>query len=459
MKLFKSSAATSDQSAWRRRVPVSVRLVLGLVSFIVLGTLLLSLPISSTRVIEFDEALFTAVSALSVTGLSTIVPSIDLTPFGKIVLMLLIQMGGVGYMVLAILVFRVLGRTISLTDRMALQDSLGLMNLGGIVQLSVRVFLTVLVIEALGALALFIHWSNSGPLAGMGSGHVAFFAVFHSISSFCNAGFDLFNGRYPFPTDGGTLGVMGTLIFLGGLGIPVLFDLVTYWNRRVISLHTKLTGIVAFGLMIWGAVAMLISESVPGGKFHGESVGESIGLSLFQSISCRTAGISAVGSLSDLQPATVLLMMTLMFVGCAPASMGGGITTGTFVVLVLALHAYVGRRSTPVVWGKAIPGEMVRKAAAVLTISLCVVLTASFAILLTHPNWTMDDALFEVVSAFATCGLTLDKTLELNTFGQWVIMLVMIWGRLGALTVLFALTRPNIGSGRLRYPEEKILIG
>lgn len=458
MKRFSNSVITSSRAKLQRKVPVSVRLILGLFAFIFAGTILLSLPISTTRHIEFDEALFTSVSALTVTGLSTITPAIDLTPLGKVVLMLLIQMGGVGYMVLAILVFRLIGRSISLTDRLALQDALGLLNLGGIVQLTIRVFVTVLVLESAGALLLFLHWSSSGILAGKSPGYVAFFAMFHAVSSFCNAGFDLFNGRYAFPADGVSLGIMGTLIFLGGLGIPVLFDVFTHWRRRVISLHTRLTAIVAVSLVVWGAVAIFIGESVPGGKFDQMGFGQAAGLSVFQSISCRTAGFSAIGGLGDLQPGTVLLMITLMFVGCAPASMGGGITTGTFVVMVLALNAYVRRRSTPVVWGKAIPGEMIRKAAAVLTISLFAVLTSSWLITLTHPSWTMDEAIFEVVSAFATCGLTLDKTLHLNSFGQWVIMLMMIWGRLGALTVLFALTRPS-GPRRIRYPEEKILIG
>ncbi|MFM9872577.1 MAG: TrkH family potassium uptake protein [Fimbriimonadaceae bacterium] len=441
-----------------QRIPVSVRLILGLLAFILAGTLLLSLPTAGTRTIGFNEAIFTSVSALSVTGLSTIVPATDLTPFGKAILMCLIQIGGVGYMVLAILVLRIMGRAISLPDRMALQDALGLLNLGGIVQLSIRVFVTVLVIEAVGGVLLFLHWSQSGVLAHLPPLHLAFYAVFHAVSSFCNAGFDLFYGRHEFPTDAGSLSIMGMLIFLGGLGIPVLFDVITHWRRRVISLHTKLTAIVAVSLVVWGGFAIFVGESVPGGKFEGMEVGRAIGLSIFQSVSCRTAGISALGGLGDLRPGTSLVMMTLMFIGCAPASMGGGITTGTFAVMVLALVAYVRRRATPVIYGKAIPGEMIRKAGAVLTISLFAVLTATWLIVITHPTWTLDEALFEVVSAFATCGLTLDKTLHLNSFGEVVIMVMMIWGRLGALTLLFALTRPS-GVRRVKYPEEKILIG
>ncbi|MBA4292581.1 potassium transporter [bacterium] len=459
MKQFRNSVATSRFSALSRRVPIAVRLVLGLVLLVLVGTTLLSMPMSDIGgAVSVQEALFTSVSALAVTGLSTITPSTDLSPAGKVILMLLIQVGGVGYMVLAILVFRLLGRSISLTDRMALQDSLGLINLGGIVQLSIRVFMTVLVIEFIGAVLLFFLWSNSGPLVGKPPGYIAFFAMFHAVSSFCNAGFDIFNGKYVFPTDTGTLAILSSLIYVGGLGIPVLFDAITTRNIRKFSLHSKLTLLVATGLVFWGAFAIFVSESVPGGMLDGLSFWRAFELSLAQSVSCRTAGFAFMGSLGELQSSSVMVMVTLMFVGCGPASMGGGITTGTFVCLVLALVSYVKRRDTPVVWGKAIPGEMVRKAAAVLTVGLFVVLTATWLILITHPGWSLEEAVFEVVSAFATCGLTLDRTLDLSIFGQYVIMFMMFWGRLGALTILFAFTRPS-GPKRLRYPEEKILIG
>jgi trk system potassium uptake protein TrkH len=201
----------------------------------------------------------------------------------------------------------------------------------------------------------------------------------------------------------------------------------------------------------------MISESGPGGVLDGMPVGRQLGLSLFQSISCRTAGFAALPDFASVQDGSKLLMITLMFIGCAPASMGGGITTGTFAVLVLALLAYVRRRSTPVVRGRAIPGEMIRKAAAVLTVSLGTVLTASWLIMITHGS-DFEKTIFEVVSAFATCGLTLDFTTSLNPFGQTIIILMMFWGRLGALTVLFALTRPG-RQRRVNFPEEKVLIG
>ncbi len=443
----------NNRTSLRQRLfPTSIRLIGGLAAFVLLGTLLLMIPACSRfEPLRIDQALFTAVSALTVTGLSVIdVPTV-LTPTGKIILMCLIQTGGIGYMVFAILVFRILGRSISLTDRMALQDALGVLNLSGIVQLTKKIFVTVLSIEAIGAFALYLNWRDQMPAP-----KVVFYSIFHAVSSFCNAGFDLF-GSQNFPRDSASLTTFGILILLGGLGIPVIFDLVTYPQYRKFSLHSRLTIITAVGLLVWGAFGIFFAETRPGGLLAEFPIGNQIGYSVFQSISCRTAGFAGIPDLGQASSATILMMSTLMFIGCAPASMGGGVTTGTFVVLLLAMVAYVRRQSTPIVQGRAIPGEMIRKASAVLTISLAVVLTASWMLMLFN-GFDLDHAIFEVISAFATCGLTLDKTGELNAVGQTVIIFMMFWGRLGALTVLFAFTRPN-QRRRVNFPEEKVLIG
>lgn len=439
------------------RLPNALRLILGLLVLVSLGTAALMLPaMSAGEPLRFNEALFTAASALTVTGLSIITPSQDLTPLGKITLMLLIQVGGVGYMVLAVLVFRILGRSVGLADRLALKDALGLINLQGIIELTRRVFVTVLIIEFIGFLLLYLHWRGEMP-----EHRALFFAMFHAVSAFCNAGFDLFSGHseYPagMPTDPITLGIFSCLIILGGLGIPVLFDLLTYHRNRRLSLHTRLTLLVSVGLIAWGSIGLFVSETLPGGVLHGMPTWRQLVLTTFQSISCRTAGLVGMPSFDALDPASQLMIITLMFIGCAPASMGGGVTTGTFIVLTLAMVAYAKGQSTPVVGGRAIPGEMVRKAAAVLTISLFAVLTSSWLLMMSHPI-KFEQAIFESVSAFATSGLTLALTTELNYFGQGVIIIMMFWGRLGALTILFAFTRPK-QARRVNFPEEKVLIG
>jgi trk system potassium uptake protein TrkH len=183
-----------------------------------------------------------------------------------------------------------------------------------------------------------------------------------------------------------------------------------------------------------------------------------LGISLFQSVSARTAGFAGFESFAELTPASQLLMITLMFIGCAPASMGGGITTGTFAALTISLWAFARGRMEATIGGRTLAVGTMRKAAAVLTISLFVVLLATWLILMTHDT-TLDAATFEVVSAFATCGLTLGLTSQLNLFGQLVICLVMFWGRLGALTIIVAIAREQGQARPVRYPEEQILIG
>jgi trk system potassium uptake protein TrkH len=438
-----------------RPMPAALRLVIGLAVLVAAGTSILMLPWMGTeRPLTWNEALFTAVSALSVTGLSIITPVHDLSLAGQIVLLLLIQIGGVGFMVVAVIVFQVLGRRITLTDRLALTDSMGLLVPGAIVQLVRRVLLTVLLLEAIGAALLWIHWRDM-----LGPERALLYAIFHAVSAFCNAGFDLFTGLpdYPYgiPNDSITLAILGSLIFLGGLGIPVLAELLTFWRIRL-SLHTRITLTVVIILVSIGAGGLFLTEQQSGHLLEREPLDRQIALALFQSISTRTAGFSALQPLDELSPAGRLLTIVLMFIGCAPASMGGGITTGTFAVLMLAVGAYARGLASPQIGGRTLAPQTVRKAAAILTVSLLVVLTATWLILATHEA-TLDDALFEVVSAFATCGLSLTLTSELNLFGQLVICVMMFWGRLGALTLVVALAnqRPQL----VAYPEEQVLIG
>jgi trk system potassium uptake protein TrkH len=441
-------------------LPPALRLVLGLATLVLIGTLLLMLPGASTGGgLSWNQALFTATSALTVTGLATITPVTDLTLFGQLVLLLLIQIGGVGFMVVAVVLLRLLGRRVGLADRLALKDSLGLLSPAAIVKLTRRVLYTVLVIEALGAAALYLHWRGDSRLS---EGQALFFAVFHAVSAFCNAGFDLFSGTPGFsdgiPRDNVTLLILGLLIFLGGLGIPVIADLLTYpWQRRL-SLHTRLTLWVVAFLVLSGTVGFFAAEFRAGGALAGEHPLRALLICLFQSVAARTAGFWGIAEFTALTPASQLLMITLMFIGCAPASMGGGITTGTFAALAISLWSYARGMPSATFGGRSLGRDTARKAGAVLTISLFVVLLATWLLLLTN-DVALDAATFEVVSAFATCGLTLGLTPQLNLFGQLLICLVMFWGRLGALTIILALAAQQGRPQPVQYPEEPILIG
>jgi trk system potassium uptake protein len=439
-------------------LPSAVKLLGGLAALVAAGALLLLLPPMSLpgRGLDPLSALFTSVSALTVTGLSGVPLGERLSPLGLVLLGVLIQLGGVGYMVCAVIVFRLIGRSIGLADRLALQDSLGLLNPRAVVQLTQRVFITVILLEGLAALFFFFYWGDLYP-----PDRKLYLAVFHSVSSFCNAFFDITTGS-PFfpegvPQDPVTWAVAIVLAFLGGLGIPVLYEILTWRRKKRFSLHTKVTLVVKAVMIFGGGTLLWIAEARPGGALASFPWPEQALMSFAQSSLARAAGGAIFPEIGAISAAGQLVLLGVMFVGAGPASMGGGITTGTFAVMALALIAYAKGREKARIAGREIPHEMVRKAFAVLTISLLVVLGSAWLLVLTHP-FSLSEALFESVSAFSTCGLSLDVTSRLNPFGQAVVMLTMIWGRLGALTILFIFTRSS-PPGRITYPEEKVLIG
>jgi trk system potassium uptake protein TrkH len=437
------------------RIPAGVRVIGGLLLLVAIGTLLLWVSGAGTpQMLTLSEALFTAVSALAVTGLSIITPGTDLTFFGQVVLMGLIQIGGVGFMVVAVAVLRALRRQVSLFDRKAMHDSLGLSETMEFRTTLRRVLVSMMAVESVGAVLLWLHWRGA-----LGDETAAFYGLFHAVSAFCNAGFSLFTGAQApggIPTDTVSLVLLGWLIVLGGLGFPVLADLMDRPARRRLSLHTRLTIITVVILIIAGAIGLLLAENRSGAltdvPWHRQIV-----LTVFQSISARTAGFSVMANMQQLTAASQVLLTGLMFIGTAPASMGGGITTGTLIVLALAMWSYARGRHAVQVQQRTIPADSVRRASAVLLVALLVVVAATWLILVEHPA-PLEDVVFEVVSAFSTTGLSLSYTTQLTGFGLLVIMLCMLWGRLGALTVV-ALLGEQRPPERVEYPEERLLLG
>jgi trk system potassium uptake protein len=472
----------------KRPWPVALRLVLGLILLILLGTGLLMLPAASNhQPLPFIDAFFTATSALTVTGLTVRTTSTDFTLMGHLTLLGLIQVGGVGYMFAVSLLLLFLRRGLTFRDRLTLTASLGLDKPGAIFLVLRRSFWGILIVEAVGALLLYFHWRANGIVA---EERLLLFAVFHAVSAFCNAGFDLFAGlsAYPdgIPADNVSLFIMGTLIFIGGLGIPVLSEILnlkkvqqihhhkgtkltkksvraffsfwlTGWHWPHFSLHTRLTLRVVVLLVLVGWVGLFLPEVRPDGVLHGLPTSNQLMRSLFQSLSARTAGFPGLSDFNTLQNESQLLIMVLMFIGCAPASMGGGITTGTFGVLLLNLRSYA--LGLPEVrWGyRAIAPDIVRRAGVVLTVSIFLVVVATWLILMTH-RLPLNMVLFEVISAFATCGLSLGITGELNLFGRLILIVLMLWGRLGALTLVTALGANGESKTNIQYPAEKVLI-
>jgi trk system potassium uptake protein len=455
----KPSQPNRSPAAWAARLtslPVAMRLLAGLIGMVLLGAVLFMLPGVATQPLSFNEALFTSASALTVTGLTVINPGSDLTFIGQVILLALIQVGGIGLMIFTVIVFRLLGRRISLIERMALRTAYGSLIPGAVMRLTTKIVIAVLLIESVGALVLWRMW-----IPYLGNEMAAWYAIFHSISAFCNSGFDLFAGTHGFddiPHDSQTIMAFGSLIFIGSLGAPVIADLLALWRKHHFTLNTRLTLWMIAGMMLISTTVLFVTEGFGNGLLAHEPIERRLGLSLFQSISARTAGFTGIGQFENISPSGQWMLMSVMFIGASPASMGGGITTGTAVVLILALWSYTRYRPYPEVGGRTISTETVRRATAVLTISIIILFVATLLLLLTDPNATLDGALFEVISAFATCGLSLAYTPELSVFGQMVILLVMMWGRLGALTVMVALTRP-VKQPVYYYPEELILIG
>lgn len=433
-------------------------LVGGLALLAAVGTVMLALPISSSGPpLTWNEALFTAVSAVSTTGMSVITPGQDLSLFGQLALLVLMQLGGVGFMVAAVAVFRLVGKRVTFAERLTLRDSLGLISAGQILSLTSRILVAVLLIEALGAVILWLAWwPQYGPLWS------AYYAVFHSVSAFTNASFDLFAGSPTapagFPTDALTLLTLAALIFLGGIGIPVIADLLRYPRRRIVSLHTRLTLVTAATLIVLGTVLFYLTESRGGSAFSDESAGRLWLLSLFHSIASRTSGFVVSANFGQLAAPNAFLLTVLMFIGASPASMGGGITTSTFAVLALALWNFARGRSEIRAGRRTIPQLLLFKAAAIITAASGTIAVVTWLLLYTQPNVTLSMALVESVSAFSTSGYSLGLTPRLNLFGQLLIAGLMFFGRVGTLTLIVALAQPSAAPA-VAYPEEKILIG
>jgi len=316
----------------------------------------------------------------------------------------------------------------------------------------------MLAIEGIGAILLFLHWSISGIVP---PGKALFYAIFHAVTAYCNAGFDLFYGlpQYPngIPTDPLSLIILGFLIILGGLGIPVYMELI-YRKRRPFSLHTRLTVGISIALVLLGWVGLLISEYRQAGVLSNMPLGQRTLLAWFQSVSARTAGFPGLPGFSELNFPSTLMLIALMFIGTAPASTGGGITTGTFVVLLLAVISYARGLDKIRIGKHSLPGALLMRSLVVFVISLSLVILATWLLLLTN-HFSLDQTLFEVVSAYSTTGLSLGITSGLNTIGRLVIIFTMFAGRLGAITIMISLLGHGKGKNLIDYPEESILIG
>lgn len=433
--------------------------ILSFLVIILVGTLLLYLPISAAegRSISFIDALFTATSATCVTGLSTLSVPENFSFMGQVIVLVLIQIGGLGYMTLYSSMTILLGKSLAVRDQVMMQDLLDISSLEDLLQMIINIIRFTLVIELIGAVILTISFNY----IGYEFGESLYFGIFHSISAFCNAGFSLFdNSLELFATNPFIHGTISVLILLGGLGFIVLKELeyIVFKGGKLINLtvHSKIVLTTNIVLIVLVAVYIFFGEYLNGLNAYG--IWEKLQLSFFQSITTRTAGFNTI-SLSSLHPHTIYLMSLVMFIGASPGSTGGGIKTTTFAILFQSVKATLRGRDKVEFFDRTVPNILVVRAVSIIVISLIIV---SFFILLMmrlEPEHDFLSLFFEVMSAFATVGLSLGITPYLSIAGKLVISILMVVGRVGPLTLALAIGKNKKEVGNIEYPEGRIMIG
>ncbi|WP_068620089.1 TrkH family potassium uptake protein [Paenibacillus tuaregi] len=434
-------------------------LVLGFAAIIMLGTLLLMLPISNVggKSLEFINALFTATSATCVTGLVVKDTGLDFTTFGQVVIMVLIQVGGLGFMTMATLFSMVFKRKISLKDRLLLQEAMNQNTMEGIVRLIRKVLTYSIVIELCAAIIYSIRWAFDMPL-----GRAVYYGLFHAVSMFNNAGFDLFGGYRSltmFVDDPVVNLVTMFLIVSGGIGFIVISDLAGFRKNRKkwkLSLHSKVVLSMTAALIVLGTVVIFIFEYTNPKTLEPLGWGGKIWGSLFQSVTPRTAGANTL-DIGSLRQATQFFIIILMFIGASPGSTGGGIKTTTFTILVGAVLSMIRGREEVVLYRYRLAQERIHKAITVTMFALFFIIAVTMVLTATE-DASFLSILFETTSAFGTVGLSMGITGKLTVLGKALISLTMFAGRLGLLTMAYALG-PKKEKELYRHPEGKMIIG
>lgn len=432
--------------------------LLGFATIILAGTLLLSLPFASQdgKSVGFINALFTSTSAVCVTGLVVVNTAAHWTLFGKIVIVSLIQIGGLGVMSMTAIISFFLGKRISLKTRVLIMEERGSDEIQGVVRLTKNILLYTFGVELVGAVIFsFVFIKDYGLITGIG------FSIFHSISSFCNAGFDLIGNSAVNYVDNPIINfAICGLIIVGGLGFYVFWDIYESKSFKRLTLHSKLALIISAVLIVGGAVLIYLIEHDNPGTLANLSMSGKIQASIFQSVSPRTAGWNSV-AIENLRVSTAAIIVALMFIGGTSASTAGGIKTTTFGVLLVTIYNLVKGKRDIEVLGKSISPATAIKASVISWISLIIVIIAAVILSITEADTGYDflDILFETVSAFGTVGLTRGLTTELSDFGKILLSIVMYMGRVGPFTVVLAIMKNQSYIGNYTYPEGKIIIG
>lgn len=432
-------------------------LAIGFVLVILTGGIILSLPISSVdgKYTNLLDSIFTSTSAVCVTGLITVDTGTHWNNFGKVVIMLLIETGGLGFMSITIFIAVLLGKKITLKDRLIMQEAMNAFNIQGLVKMVKYVLGFTFIVQVCGALLLSTQFI---PQFGVQRG--IFYSIFHSVSAFCNAGFDLF-GNYDslvnYSSNSIVLLTIASLIIIGGLGFTVSLEIFNYRKARRLSTHSKIVITITIALIVLGTVFMLLVEYGNPETLGKMSLGDKLLNAFFASVTPRTAGFNSI-STTEMTMAGKLMTIILMFIGGASGSTAGGLKVTTFGVLVFTVISVIKGRDDTEVFGRKFSKETVYKAFTLLSIAMMLVFLVTIILTIAEPDKLFINLLYEATSAFGTVGLTAGVTQSIGSVSKIALIITMYLGRVGAITVILAVIN-NKKKNKIKYPEAKILIG
>jgi potassium uptake TrkH family protein len=442
----------------RKTQLTSVQLiVLFYLAAISLSTLLVSLPFLHREGVTLSliDAMFTAMSAISVTGISVISITDTFNTAGYFVLAFILQFGGIGIMALGTFIWLLIGKRIGLKERQLIMADQNQSTLQGLVHLMKQILGLILIIELIGAVILGVYFLRYFP-----TWQEAFIqGVFASVSATTNAGFDITGASLvPFANDYFVQFVNMILIILGAIGFPVLIETKEFLTHKGVrysfSLFTKLTVTTFFALVIFGTIIILVLEW--NHFFEDKSWHASFFYALFQSVTTRSAGLATM-DVNHFSDTTLLVLSALMFIGASPSSVGGGIRTTTFVLVILAVYNFAKGKQTIKVFRREIVQEDIMKSFVVLAMAILLYGTAIILLSISEP-FSLLQIIFETASAFGTTGLSMGITPDLSTFGKIVIMFLMFVGRIGILSFIFIIRGKQI-TDSFHYPKERVIIG
>ncbi len=451
----------------KKSVSTTKIIVLGFLLVIIVGTVLLSLPISAVNgKVDVLTALFTATTSVCVTGLVVVDTFSYWTLFGKVVILILIQIGGMGIIAIICGMMLVLHKKVNLKERMIIQDAYNLNNLQGVIRFVKKIIIGTFTVELVGALLYMVVFI---PEFGLAKG--IWFSIFTSISAFCNAGIDIIGPSSLIPYQSSPLVLITTmmLIFNSGIGFVVWWDVLDVIKRVIkkeiklrdfiskLSIHSRLVLSVTFALIFTGATLIFIFECKNEGTIGNMNVCDKILNSLFQSITLRTAGFASFNQ-GELEGSSVLVCIVLMLIGGSPVGTAGGVKTVTVAVLIFSVVAVVKGRNEAIVFNRSINQGLIRKSLAVVLISLVAFVLLSLLLMITN-DFSMDDSLFEVASAIATVGLTRGITAELNVVGRLIIIVGMYLGRIGPISMFIAFSNKYSIKNSIHYAEAELIVG